>query len=136
MIRQFTLHLRVEIIYNSPKLLNESLENGTNPNQLQRSLLEVSRAVLLIKSGNISELNFSDIVKTQLIEIADKVTIENVVKIIRTLAEYKADNKIPSNLALELVCVEAIIISKKDTDTESVKLSENEEKQKLDLKTS
>ena len=114
--------------------LNESLENGTNPNQLQRSLLEVSRAILLIKSGNISELNFSDIVKTQLIEIADKVTIENVVKIIRTLAEYKADNKIPSKLALELVCVEAIIIIKKDTDTESVKLSENKEKQKPDLK--
>ncbi|SVE30465.1 uncharacterized protein METZ01_LOCUS483319, partial [marine metagenome] len=123
-------------IKNTLLTLNESLENGTNPNLLQRSLLEVSRAILLIKSGNISELNFSDTVKTQLIEISDKVNFENIVKIIRMLVGYKTDNKIASNLALELVCVEAIIISNKDFDNNDANFLENEEKQKLDLQLS
>ena len=95
-------------------ILNKSLEDGSNPNQLQRSLLEISRAILLIKSENINQLNFTENIKNQLRLISEKVTLEQIVKIIRVLAEYKTDNKIPANLGLELVCIEAVIAVKND----------------------
>ena len=123
-------------IKNTVLILNESLQNGSNPNQLQRSLLEVSRAILLIKSENISQLSFTQNVKSQLLEIAEKVNLENIVKIIRVLAEYKSDNKIPANLSLELVCVEAIIAIKQDDSDEIVILNDKDIEPRSDLKSS
>ena len=121
-------------IRNTVLVLNESLENGSNPNQLQRTLLEISRAILLIKSENINQLSFPENVKSQLLKIAEKVNLENIVKIIRVLAEYKTDNKIPANLGLELVCVEAIIAIKQDDVNEIV--NDKDDEPRSDLKSS
>ena len=70
---------------NTVLTLNESLENGSNPNQLQRSLLEISRAILLIKSENIDQLSFSENIKKHLAAISEKITLEKIVKIIKQL---------------------------------------------------
>jgi DNA polymerase-3 subunit gamma/tau len=123
-------------VKNTVLILNKSLENGSNPNQLQHSILDMGRAILLIKSGNVAALSFSENVKSQLLKIAEKVTLENIVKIIRVLAEYKADNKIPTNLALELVCVEAIIAIKQDDVMYGVDFVDKDDKAKVPLKTS
>jgi len=96
----------------------------------------MGRAILLIKSGNVAALSFSENVKSQLLKIAEKVTLENIVKIIRVLAEYKADNKIPANLALELVCVEAIIAIKQNDGMYGVDFVDKDHKPKAPLKTS
>ena len=50
------------------------------------------------------------------------------------LAEYKTDNKIPANLALELVCVEAIIAIKHDDVTHRVDLVDKDDKPQVALK--
>ena len=121
---------------NTVLTLNESLENGSNPNQLQRSLLEISRAILLIKSENIDQLSFSENIKKHLAAISEKITLEKIVKIIRVLAEYKTDNKIPANLGLELVCVEAIIAVEHNDTNHIVKPNDEKDEIRPNIKAS
>lgn len=87
--------------------INEVSDSGADLRQLQRSVTEFLRAVMLIKSGSASELGYSDDVTAKLNEVASGAELSHLLRVIKAFSSADMRHDSSSPLPLELALVES-----------------------------
>jgi DNA polymerase-3 subunit gamma/tau len=87
--------------------INEVSNSGADLRQLQRSVTEFLRAVMLVKSGSASELGYSDEVTTKIQEVASGSELSHLLKAIKAFSSADMRHDSSSPLPLELALVES-----------------------------
>ncbi|MCH7801239.1 MAG: hypothetical protein IIC24_06810, partial [Chloroflexi bacterium] len=87
--------------------INEVSDSGADLRQLQRSVTEFLRAVMLIKSGSANELGYSDDVTAKLNEVASGSELSHLLRVIKAFSSADMRRDSSSPLPLELALVES-----------------------------
>lgn len=93
------------------RLINKALDNGVEPRQLAREVLDYLRGLLLVKNGSVSLLNTTDEIREEMIALAEAISLERLVQIAKLFNEAVNFVKtgIHGQLPLELAFVEAAL---------------------------
>ncbi len=95
------------------RLINQVVDDGLSPRQLNRQLLEHLRGLLLIQSGGGVALNVTDETMGQMRAQADQLPMDRLVEVIKLFnaANQEMRGSLQIQLPLELAFVEAVIKS-------------------------
>ena len=88
-------------------VINQVAGDGVDLRQFHRGVMELLRGILLIKSGTEVSLGYPEETMTQMRSLADRVSLDHIVRAMKTfaLADLRRDSSSP--LPLELALVES-----------------------------
>jgi DNA polymerase-3 subunit gamma/tau len=89
--------------------INEVSNSGADLRQLQRSVTEFLRAIMLFKSGSTDELGYSEDVTKKLTEIASGSELSHLLRVVKAFSSADLRHDSSSPLPLELALVESSI---------------------------
>ena len=88
-------------------VINEVAGEGADLRQFHRGILEYLRGVLLAKSGAAATLGYAEETKTRLAELADRASLDHLVRSLKTFAKVEMRRDISSPLPLELALLDS-----------------------------
>ena len=100
-------HVVAKTVGEGLSTINEVSNSGADLRQLQRSVTEFLRSVMLIKSGSTDELGYSEEVTTQLRAAASGSELSHLLRAIKAFSSADMRHDSSSPLPLELALVES-----------------------------
>ena len=100
-------HVVAKTVREGLSTINEVSNSGADLRQLQRSVTEFLRSVMLIKSGSTDELGYSEEVTTQLRAAASGSELTHLLRAIKAFSSADMRHDSSSPLPLELALVES-----------------------------
>ena len=88
-------------------VINDVAGEGSDLRQFHRGLLEYLRGVLLAKSGAAATLGYAEETKARLADLADRASLDHLVRALKTFAGVEMRRDISSPLPLELALLES-----------------------------
>jgi DNA polymerase-3 subunit gamma/tau len=104
---KLTLHVVAKTVGEGLSTITEVSNSGADLRQLQRSVTEFLRSVMLIKSGSTDELGYSEEVTTQLRAAASGSELSHLLRAIKAFSSADMRHDSSSPLPLELALVES-----------------------------
>lgn len=94
------------------RVINEALDNGVEPRQLTREVLEYLRGLLLVKNGGASLLHVTDEMRQEMTILAEAIPLGRLLQIARIFnqAANYLKTGLHGQLPLELAFVEAALL--------------------------
>ena len=100
-------HVVAKTVGEGLSTITEVSNSGADLRQLQRSVTEFLRSVMLIKSGSTDELGYSEEVTTQLRAAASRSELSHLIRAIKAFSSADMRHDSSSPLPLELALVES-----------------------------
>jgi DNA polymerase-3 subunit gamma/tau len=109
-IKELVGHIINANITDGIKTINEINNDGFDLKQLNRELISYLRGLLLIKTGYSSDIEFTPEETVLLKELADKSTVEKILKAIKIFGKLELSLDSYSTLPLELAMVDCSLV--------------------------